>query len=757
MVTGPRLLSAVLAVCVAATGFAGEVGPNDFRISFVGTNGQTQPSGRAPVPAYNAARNEFLVIFYADPSGVGESEIYGQRINASTGALIGSSFRISDMGPDGNSAYKVSNACVVYNPNVNEYLVVWRGDDNINGLVDDEFEIFGQRLSSTGAEIGTNDFRISNMGTNGDTAAVGDVPWVAHNTTNNEYLVVWRGHNGSGEFEIWGQRLSGVTGGETGGGDFRISDAGPDGDLTRFALEPSVAYNSTNNEYLVAWQADEFVDNETDIYGQRINAATGAEVGTNDFRISDMGPNGDTNYIGQAPAIAYNSYSNEYLVVFYGVDPVFAGAQVYGQRLNAATGAEVGTNDFLISDVGPGVGMSLYNANYPAVAFSRAARQYVVVWPSDNDDPSTVDNEFEIWGQLISIDGAQVGVNDFRVSDMGPDGNTAYGAGEPEVAIAANGRALIVWRGDDNTAPLVDDETEVFGQLYQLTAVPLEMHGDYNADGRDDIVLRHNGTGDVAIWIMNGSTITTSGFPGSTGTNQIAGIGDFNGDGKSDLLLRDSLGTLGIWFLNGGALAGGGLVGSPGDYSVAAVADFSGDGKADILLSDALGNLGMWIMNGTTISSGGLVGSPGAYMVAGVGDFNGDFRADILLQDALGALGLWLMNGSAIAGGGFVGSPGAYSVVGTKDFDGNGRADILLRDSLGNLGMWLMSSSSIVGGGFVGSPGAYSVTSVGDYDGNARADILLRDTLSNVGVWFMNGSTLVGGGAVGAASGYSVY
>lgn len=36
--------------------------------------------------------------------------------------------------------------------------------------------------------------------------------------------------------------------------------------------------------------------------------------------------------------------------------------------------------------------------------------------------------------------------------------------------------------------------------------------------------------------------------------------------------------------------------------------DFTGDGKADILLRDSLGNLGMWIMNGSTISSGGFVG-----------------------------------------------------------------------------------------------------------------------------------------------------
>ena len=155
-------------------------------------------------------------------------------------------------------------------------------------------------------EVGTNDFRISDMGsTDGDTDYGAHNPAVAYNSTNNEYLVVWEGDDDTGslvdgEFEIFGQRINAVTGDEV-GTDFRISDMGStDGNTDYGAHNPSVAYNSTNNEYLVVWEGDDntspLVDDEFEIFGQRINAATGAEVGTNDFRISDMGPNGNTSY-----------------------------------------------------------------------------------------------------------------------------------------------------------------------------------------------------------------------------------------------------------------------------------------------------------------------------------------------------------------------------------------------------------------------------------------------------------------------------
>jgi hypothetical protein len=40
-------------------------------------------------------------------------------------------------------------------------------------------------------------------------------------------------------------------------------------------------------------------------------------------------------------------------------------------------------------------------------------------------------------------------------------------------------------------------------------------------------------------------------------------VGDFNGDGKADILWRHSSGIVAMWLLNGLSVAGSALLGSP--------------------------------------------------------------------------------------------------------------------------------------------------------------------------------------------------
>jgi hypothetical protein len=101
---------------------------------------------------------------------------------------------------------------------------------------------------------------------------------------------------------------------EIGTNDFRISDmGGTDGVTTFDAIQPAVAYNSTDNEYLVVWAGDDdtapLVVDELEIFGQLIDASNGSEIGS-DFRISDMGPDGDTSYGASNPEVAFNSTNN---------------------------------------------------------------------------------------------------------------------------------------------------------------------------------------------------------------------------------------------------------------------------------------------------------------------------------------------------------------------------------------------------------------------------------------------------------------
>jgi hypothetical protein len=53
-------------------------------------------------------------------------------------------------------------------------------------------------------------------------------------------------------------------------------------------------------------------------------------------------------------------------------------------------------------------------------------------------------------------------------------------------------------------------------------------------------------------------------------------------------------------------------------WSAAVTGDFNGDGKSDILWTDTSGDLAIWFMNGTTIGSGtGLGTMPTTWIIQG--------------------------------------------------------------------------------------------------------------------------------------------
>lgn len=191
------------------------VGGN-FRISDMGGTGSSSYKAFQPAVAFNSVENEYLVVWSGDDNinGLvdGELEIFGQRVDENGSAQGTNDFRISSMGGTGNSGFDASRPAVAFNSVDNEYIVVWQGDDNVNGLVDDESEVFGQRLDATGIPRGTRDVRFSDMGGTGDNPFDAFGPAVAFSEEENEVLVVWRGDDDvgslvNGDDEIYGQRV----------------------------------------------------------------------------------------------------------------------------------------------------------------------------------------------------------------------------------------------------------------------------------------------------------------------------------------------------------------------------------------------------------------------------------------------------------------------------------------------------------------------------------------------------------------------
>jgi hypothetical protein len=425
-----------------------EIG-SDFLISNADPPGNLTRIALDPAVAYNSTNNEYLVIWYADEMPTdNEYEVWGQRLSAS-GAELGSDFRISNMGPDNSTTRTpLRDPEVAYDATSNEYLAVWAG--NNMGAVN-KYEIWGQRITAAGAEVqgtaetscadavdsdgdglindgcpvvngtaetqvgnqcinaldddsdGTvndgcavnSDFRISNTGGDTDPSRGADNPVVATNTSNGEYMVAWYGNPSSaaGENEIYGQVLS-QAGAEV-GGDFRISNVGPEGNgLYEPGVDPpAIAYDSADNQFLVTWYGNDppLQKDEYEIFGQRLTAA-GAEV-NGDFRISNVGTDGDTARNTFAPAVTYNAADNQYLVAWYG--DIGAEIEVCGQKLAGASGSEVG-GDVRLSHMGPD-NDAAYAGFFPALAWNSAAHEFLATWYGDD----TTDNEFEVYARRV--------------------------------------------------------------------------------------------------------------------------------------------------------------------------------------------------------------------------------------------------------------------------------------------------------------------------------------------------------------------
>ena len=258
-------------------------------------------------------------------------------------------------------------------------------------------------------------------------------------------------------------------------------------------------------------------------------------------------------------------------------------------------------------------------------------------------------------------------------------------------------------------------------------AVANLVRGDFDYDGKTDILWRHDVSGENVVWYMNGLVMTGGTFttPSSlTDTRwKMVGTHDFDGDVKTDILWRhDTAGENVVWFMNGTVLNSGTFL-TPAalddtSWKMAGTGDFNGDGKPDIAWHhQGSGENVIWYMNGTTLVSGTFTSPPSFpdlnWVLVGVADFSvpADGKPDFVWRNQnTGENLMWFMNGTVKTG---EAAPPALSdtrwkIVATGEFNFDGRNDFVWRhETSGENVMWFMNGATLLGGTFT-TPAAFT-------------------------------------------------
>jgi hypothetical protein len=214
---------------------------------------------------------------------------------------------------------------------------------------------------------------------------------------------------------------------------------------------------------------------------------------------------------------------------------------------------------------------------------------------------------------LINVDNPANGTRQFLVDQMNPGGIQA------QVQIAVRGADWIV-----------------------------DGMGDFNNNGTDDI-LSHRDVGDqrtLEVMVMNNNVVQANITLGVNSTTwDLDGIGDFNGNGTSDILqhqinLDNGTMTLRSQLVSNNVVQSVATLSVMGaDWQVDGTGDFNGNGTDDILIHRDSG--GVRTFNVLTIQNNAVVGSTTIAQtgtnisVGGIGDFNNNGTDDFLVhQDA---------------------------------------------------------------------------------------------------------------------------
>ena len=277
--------------------------------------------------------------------------------------------------------------------------------------------------------------------------------------------------------------------------------------------------------------------------------------------------------------------------------------------------------EFTIAGVGPGeapvflVASDFNQDRRPDLLWTNTATGQMAMWNLGGGDHG----ERVLGGGYLNSPALPAGWRVAGTADIDGDGQT-------DLFLQSDTGLLGAWLFDGST--LRSGITLTPGQVgdpnWQIRAV-----GDLNHDGHPDLIWQYAPTGQVAFWLMNGTSAIGYIVPNVTapgGDWEIVGTGDSNRDGERDIFWQQrSTGTLAVWWMNGTSVVDGSLLSaSPGDpkWRVVGVADLDGDAYSDLIFQhDDTHMTAAWYLSGETVRFGltlipSTVGDP-AWKIAG--------------------------------------------------------------------------------------------------------------------------------------------